>query len=73
MEHWFILAEACLPLNREDCKQKASAPHPVASAGVLHPAGTKAFPLFSISSGQGRRAGREITITGAAELQPEDT
>lgn len=25
-EYWFILAEAHLPQNREDCKQKASAP-----------------------------------------------
>lgn len=72
MEYWFILAEAHLPQNREDCKQKASALHPVAAAGVVHPAGTKAFPLFSISSGQGRRAGWEITIIAAAELQPEN-
>lgn len=72
MEYWFILAEACLPRNREDCKQKASALHPAAAAGAVHPAGTKAFLLFSLSSGQGRRAGWEITITAAAEPQPED-
>lgn len=73
MECCFISAEACLPWNREDWKQKASTPHPVAAAGVVHPTGTKAFLLFSLSSGQGRRAGWETTITAAAELQPEDT
>lgn len=54
MEYWFILAEACLPRNREDCKQKASALHPVAAAGVVHPTEQKpssSFPFLLVKGG----------------------
>ena len=72
VEHWFILAEACLRQSGEDRKQKASVPHPAATAGAPYPPGTKAFLLFSLSSGQQRRAGGEIAVIAAAKLQPAE-
>lgn len=72
LEYWFILAEARLQQSGEDCKQKASTPHPAATAGAVHPPGTKAVLLFSLSSGQRRKAGREIAVTAAAKPQPAE-
>lgn len=71
VEYWFILAEAHLRWRGEDRKQKASALHPAAGAGAVHPPGTKAFLFCSLSSGRRRRrAGGEIAVIAAAELQP---
>lgn len=70
VEYWFILVEARLWRSGEDRKKKASALHPEAAAGAVHPPGTKAFLLFSLSSGRWRRAGREIAVIPAAEPQP---
>jgi len=70
MEHWFVLAEALPRRSREDRRQKASAPHPAAAAGAVHPPGTKAFLLFPLSSSrQRRRAGGEIAVTVTDEPQ----
>lgn len=55
VEYWFILAEAHLRWRGEDRKQKASALHPAAGAGAVHPPGTKAFLFFWSTTEEGRR------------------